>query len=52
VIENYIRKHKTVNYSDIARTLNSKGYKTRRGLNYKPITVKRLIEKFDVLGQL
>lgn len=52
VIENYIRKFQIVNYSDIARTLNNKGYKTRRGLSYKPITVKRLIEKFDVLNQI
>lgn len=46
VIENYINKNKHINLSEISRILNKKGYKTRNGKEFQPVTIKRVIQKF------
>jgi DNA invertase Pin-like site-specific DNA recombinase len=50
VIENYINKHKKVHLTEISNLLNKKGYKTRTGKEFKPITVKRVIEKYNLVS--
>lgn len=42
-IEHFQMKNGYVNYSEISRQLNDKGYKTRNGFLFTPGTVKRLI---------
>ncbi len=42
-IEHFHMKNGYINYSEIARELNSNGYKTRRGNEFSAGTVKRLI---------
>jgi DNA invertase Pin-like site-specific DNA recombinase len=50
VIENYMNKHKKVHLTEISNLLNKKGYKTRTGKEFKPITVKRVIEKYNLVS--
>lgn len=49
VIENYISKNKKVHLSEISILLNKKGYKTRTGKEFQPVTVKRVIEKYNLV---
>jgi hypothetical protein len=41
-IEHFQMKNGYLNYSEISRQLNEKGYKTRRGFDYSPSIVRRL----------
>jgi hypothetical protein len=42
-IKDYIIKNGNINLSDISRLLNENGYRTRKGCQYTPATVRRLI---------
>jgi hypothetical protein len=44
-IENYQYKHCNINLTDIAKQLNDQGYKTRRGYDFTPTSIKRLLSK-------
>lgn len=44
-VEHFQMKNGFVNYSEISRQLNAKGYKTRKGCEFSAGTVKRLILK-------
>jgi DNA invertase Pin-like site-specific DNA recombinase len=43
-IEHYQMKNGYTNLSDISRQLNERGYKTRKGCQFTPSIVKRLID--------
>ena len=51
VIENFISKNKKVHLSKISNLLNKKGYKTRTGKEFQPVTVKRVIEKYKLVTE-
>ena len=42
-IEHFQMKNGYINLTEIANTLNSNGYKTRRGCKFSAIAVKRLV---------
>ena len=42
-MEHFQMKHGYMNYSEVSRQLNENGYKTRRGCQFSPAIVKRLL---------
>lgn len=42
-IEHFQMKNRYINYTEISRQLNSKGYKTRKGCEFSPGIVRRLV---------